>query len=254
MPIIKKEEVRLGGDQTLASRPAAASGARTAVPSRVPATAEEIAAGTPLPQTDDLNRQEAKDYIESLKEKAQQEVTKILAAAQAQAQKEFEEAKQKGYEAGQQAAQKTAGEQSAQALATLNEAILAKKKIIKSSEPDILKLSLKIAEQVIKSEVSLNKDVVMNIVAEAVSKITDREQVVIRVNPSNIEQIKAQKSRLLSLIDGVKNLTIQEDATVDAGGCIIETSLGFVDARIGTKLTAIEEALARVGEDEKSGD
>lgn len=257
MPIIKKEEIKVAGNIVLEkqawpagrAQPAAASSAL----GRIPATASEITDSAPAPAADALDRQEAREYISSLKARAQQEVEKILAAAQTQAKQEMDESRKKGYAAGQQQARSETGQKTAQALATLNEALALKKKIIKSSEPDILKLALKIAEQIIRSEVSLNKDVVMNIVAEAVAKITDREQVVIRVNPANLEQIKVQRSRLLSLIDGVKNLTIQEDSQVDPGGCIIETSLGFVDARLATKLAAVEEALQKVGEDEKSG-
>lgn len=256
MPIIKKDEIRVRGDFRLEKKGFSARETAPAEASRSIASgagllsASQITAAAP-PPAETLDRQEARGYIDSLKQKAQQEVEKILAQAQKQAQQEYEQAKRRGYEEGQKKAAGEARDKINQALSTLTEAITAKKKIIRSSEPDILKLAVKIAEQVIKSEVSINKDVVMNIVAEAVSKITDREQVVIRVNPANVDQIKGQKSRLLALIDGVKNLTIQEDNQVDPGGCIVETTLGFVDARIATKLTAIEDALKRVGEEDE---
>ena len=54
------------------------------------------------------------------------------------------------------------------------------------------------------------------------------------------------------MLDGVKSFSILEDANVEPGGCIIETNLGFVDARISTKLKAIEEALLKVAPEEKA--
>jgi flagellar assembly protein FliH len=50
------------------------------------------------------------------------------------------------------------------------------------------------------------------------------------------------------LVDGVKNFSILEDPGVEAGGCIIETNLGYVDARISTKLAVMQDALFKVAE------
>ena len=115
----------------------------------------------------------------------------------------------------------------------------------------MLRLSLKIAEQIIRSEVSLHRDVSLNIVSEAISRVSDREQIIVRANREDAEYLKRYKDRLAGMLDGVKSFSILEDANVEAGGCIIETNLGFVDARISTKLKAIEEALLKVAPDEK---
>jgi flagellar biosynthesis/type III secretory pathway protein FliH len=49
----------------------------------------------------------------------------------------------------------------------------------------------------------------------------------------------------------VKSFSIIEDANIEPGGCIIETNLGFIDARIATKLKSIEEALQRVSSEDR---
>jgi len=131
---------------------------------------------------------------------------------------------------------------------TLNEAIKQRKRIIKDSENEIVRLSLKIAEQIIRSEVSVNKDVVMNIVAEAINRVSDRESVIVKVNKDDAEFIKNNKDKLSGIVDGVKNLSILEDSQVDPGGCVIETNLGFVDARISTKISLIEQAIGKAQE------
>ena len=51
------------------------------------------------------------------------------------------------------------------------------------------------------------------------------------------------------MLDGVKSLSIIEDSNIEPGGCIIETNLGFIDARISTKIKAIEEALEKTSEE-----
>jgi len=105
---------------------------------------------------------------------------------------------------------------------------------------------LKVSEQIIKSEVSLHRDVSLNIVSDAISRVSDREQVIIKVNREDLENIKKYKDRIGSIVDGIKSLSIVEDSVVEPGGCVIETNLGYVDARISTKIAAIEEAFRKV--------
>jgi flagellar assembly protein FliH len=133
----------------------------------------------------------------------------------------------------------------------MNQAIIARRKIIKDAEGEILRLAVKVAEQVIRSEVSLHRDVSLNIVSEAISRVTDREQIIIKVNREDVEYIKKYKDRIAGIVDGVKSISILEDSQVEPGGCVIETNLGYVDARIITKLKAIEEAFKKVRESEE---
>lgn len=178
-------------------------------------------------------------------EQAQSEAQEILENAQSEAALRSEKAAEEGLEEGKREGEQKVAEQMAEALDVLNQAIKERKKIIKDAESELVRLSLKIAEQIIRSEVSLHKDVVMNIIAEAISRVSDRENVLIKVSRDDIEQVKSYKDRISGIVDGVKNLSILEDSQIEAGGCVIETNLGYVDARISTKLGLIEQALKK---------
>ncbi|HTY12837.1 MAG TPA: FliH/SctL family protein [Candidatus Omnitrophota bacterium] len=173
---------------------------------------------------------------------ADSEARQIIERANHEARAIVEKAKQDGYEAGRAEADQKIKE----ALETLNQAVIERKKIVKDAEAEILRLALKVAEQIIRSEVSLHRDVSMNIVTEAINRISDREQVIVRANREDAEYIKHYKDRLSGILDGVKSFSVIEDSTIEPGGCIVETNLGYVDARISTKLKAIEEALEKV--------
>ena len=129
--------------------------------------------------------------------------------------------KEEATEAGRREGREEASARLEEALATLNQAVKERKSIIKDAEGELLRLSLKIAEQII-----------------------------VRVNREDAEYLKRFKDRLAGMMDGVKSFSILEDAGVEPGGCIIETNLGFVDARISTKLKAIEDALFKVAPEE----
>ncbi|MBU0572983.1 MAG: hypothetical protein KKH83_00720 [Candidatus Margulisbacteria bacterium] len=133
---------------------------------------------------------------------------------------------------------------------TLNESVKERKKIIKDAESEILRLAIRAAEQIIRSEVSLHRDVCLNIVSEAINRVSDREQVMVKVNREDAEYIKRYKDRLAGILDGVKSFSILEDSTIEPGGCVVETNLGYVDARISTKLRTLEESLQRMVSEE----
>ena len=177
---------------------------------------------------------------------ARTEAQKIIAAALAEADRLREETR----EAGRREGREEAAARIEEALATLNQAVKERKKIIKDAEGELLRLALKIAEQIIRSEVSLHRDVSLNIVSEAIGRVSDREQIIIKVNREDAEYIKRYKDRLAGMLDGVKSFSIIEDANIEPGGCVIETNLGFIDARIATKLKSIEEALQKVNTEE----
>jgi len=177
--------------------------------------------------------------------KAQSDAQRLVEDARHEASSIKEKAKEEGLKEGRSKGEEELSQKLKEALTTLNQAIEERKKIIKDAEPEILRLSIRVAEQIIRSEVSLHRDVCLNIVAEAINRVSDREQVIVKVNREDAEYIKRYKDRLSGILDGVKSFSIIEDSQIEAGGCVIETNLGYVDARISTKLKSIEEAFEK---------
>ncbi len=242
MGIIKKDKIQESGDFYLKPEDFAPQDI-----SLVNVPEEEI-----IPVEDDLEKAEnqAEKIVMSAKQKSQE----ILHKAQEEAEIIKKEAFEKGAESGRRQCQEEAAKKMEEALKTLNEAVKERKKIIKDAESEILRLALRVAEQVIRSEVSLHRDVCLNIVSDAISRVSDREQIILRVSHEDVEQIKKFKDRIAGIADGVKSFSILEDSNVESGGCIIETNLGFVDARISTKLAAIEDAFHLLMGRESYGD
>ncbi|MBU0629353.1 MAG: hypothetical protein KKC80_00355 [Candidatus Margulisbacteria bacterium] len=196
----------------------------------------------PAPSTTSAVIRASGENLDRARSEAQRIIDQAIAEADRIRQQSVDEGKVEGKE---EAAQKIQ-----EALATINEAVKERKTIIKDAESEILRLSLRVAEQIIRSEVSLHRDVCLNIVTEAIGRVSDREQIIVRVNREDAEYLKRYKDRLAGMLDGVKSLSILEDSNIEPGGCIIETNLGFVDARIATKIKSIEEALHKVAAEE----
>ena len=195
---------------------------------------------------EEVPQEELESKAQDVLSAARGEADSIVENARQEGQEIIKSSKEQGLEEGRQQGQQQVDDNIKEAMETLNQAVKERKRIIRDAESEILRLSLKIAEQVIRSEVSLHKDVIMNMVAEAINRISDRENIIIKVNREDAEQLKQNKEKIAGLVDGVKNLSIIEDSQIEPGGCIIETNLGYVDARISTKLSLIEQQMKRV--------
>lgn len=249
MGLIKKIQIEEKGEVTV-SRPAALKEAGVSL--KPAPTEEKISFRREEPAIEAHRPEEVEiPTPRVITPQKRKEAENIVKKAEQEAQKIREEARQEGIKLGKEEGKKEYEDKIKEALEVLNKAVKERKKIIKDSESEILRLSLKAAEQIIRSEVSLHRDVCLNIVSEAISRVSDREQIIVRVNREDSEYIKKFKDRLTSMLDGVKSFSVLEDSSVEPGGCVIETNLGYVDARISTKIKALAEAFKKVEEKEE---
>jgi flagellar assembly protein FliH len=109
-------------------------------------------------------------------------------------------------------------------------------------EQEVVELALAIARKVICREIEVDKEVVVCVASEALSKVEDPGNVKIKLNPSDLQFIKETKYQLSELIGNIDNVTIEPGENIRSGGCVIETNLGEIDARIEKQLQAIEES------------
>ena len=109
-------------------------------------------------------------------------------------------------------------------------------------ETEVVELALAIARKVICREVSMDKETVVCVAREALAKVEDPGKIKIKMNPADLRFINETKYQLANLIDGVNSVTIEAEENIQSGGCVIETDLGEIDARIEKQLQAVEES------------
>jgi flagellar assembly protein FliH len=110
-------------------------------------------------------------------------------------------------------------------------------------EGEIVDLVIATTQKVIQREVDVQKDMILGILKEAIAKVTDREQIRVRISPSDFDLVRAHKSDIVQAIDGIKHLVIQKDEAISRGGAIVETDHGTIDARIEQRFSEVEKAL-----------
>ena len=111
----------------------------------------------------------------------------------------------------------------------------------------MINLVLLIASKVIKVISENQKNVVINNVIQALRKLKNRGEVVIRVNLEDVKLTSDHVKDFMRMVENVSSITVVEDSTVDRGGCLIETDFGEIDARISSQFREIEEKIMELG-------
>jgi flagellar assembly protein FliH len=110
-------------------------------------------------------------------------------------------------------------------------------------EREAYRFAVAVAERIVKREITLDESVVMRQMREAIRRIVGVEIITVRVHPEDEVLVRSHRSAMLSSSDSVREILIEGDESIERGGCILESSTGNVDARIGSQLRQIETAL-----------
>ena len=153
-------------------------------------------------------------------------------------------ARREGHAAGYDEGQMSAAGSLAPVIQALQSAVGAmaanEAQLTAQAEKAVVELSLAIADKVIPKAISELPDTLLTVVNQALSKVLTGTCLNLRVNPGDLERLKANQSDLaLPSIDPAR-LTWSADPSVASGGCIVETDFGDIDARIEHQLTLIE--------------
>ncbi len=124
----------------------------------------------------------------------------------------------------------------------ITEASIKAREIFLNNKEEMIKLSVIMAEKIIKKEVK-DKGVLVSNLIEAMKKAQNNKELKIYVNWEQIIYKEELREKLQSSFQGIENLEIIEDRTVSPGGCIIQTKLGKIDASIENQLEVLINSL-----------
>ena len=180
-------------------------------------------------------------------ERGKFEAEKMIKEAELKVSEIEHEAYKRGYDAGREEGYKEGQAEVMRLIDRLgtivSTAVDIRDDIIRSSEKLMTEMILMIARKVIKDEIVERREVVINNIKEALQRVKDRDRIDIRVNFADLDMTTAHKDELIKMMESLKKVNIYEDSRVERGGCIIETDVGAIDARISTQLESIEEAI-----------
>lgn len=129
-------------------------------------------------------------------------------------------------------------------LKVVSQALLqAKEEALNQAQKEVVEMALAIAKRVVRANVQVNKEIVTNMVEESLRRVVDRERILIRVNPKDVEEIRGHRDEYTSSVEGIESLEIVADRRVSPGGCVVETNTGNIVADLDAQLEEIKENL-----------
>jgi flagellar biosynthesis/type III secretory pathway protein FliH len=194
---------------------------------------------------------------------AQEKGRRLLAEAQTQAKALTAAARNTGRDAGYAeglAAGRKAGHDEARAAATqkfaaesasvlkmlgavLEQLEAQKLRVIADALHDQLALAHAIAEKVTRLRVELDGEAARANLEAAVRHVAGASNVVVRVNPADLEAAETFAPQLVGQVGGLASIDVQSDASISRGGCLVRYGAGRIDAGIDTQLALIARQL-----------
>ena len=226
-----------------------------------------VEAGQVLTETKILSEQllhQAQTDAGRILQKASQEASKEAEAIKQTAQKDgyaqgheqgtqhghdegYRDGYQQGLEEGTAAARQEMADKFNQSVKQAEKMLLqaeeARNQIVLGADRQIIELALAVASKVLAREIEGNPLIILPIVTEALEKVRDQAQLVVRVNPIHYSLLLEAKNDLQRMIGGQQEITILSDPSLGEADCLVETGNGTVDARLETQMTALRQRL-----------
>ncbi len=213
---------------------------------------EPFTIAPPPVDTDEIARQAhqlvttAEERAKALLEDAHARAGTLIADAAARADDLIEATKAQAHSDGYAEGAAAADHEMSDMMATMRNLVemarVERHKLMEDAEPELVRLSIGIAERVLHQQIALDRGVVVEMAKVALARLVDRESVTVRVNPGDIERMREHREEFLSNGD-IKNFRVIEDQRVGRGGVVVETDGGTIDARISTQINEAKRVL-----------
>src|SRR3954454_11127701 len=171
-------------------------------------------------------------------------VMDVLAEARAEAEQIREAARQEGYAAGR-----------ADAIASLEPALAALTQALADVrdaqaeqslelERRAVELGLGLARKVVAGALSVEPELVVEVITGVLRGIVERERVTVLVNPADLDIVREAMDGLRDSLGGIDHCVVEAERRVGRGGCLVHTPMVEIDATVETKLERAGEVVA----------
>ena len=181
---------------------------------------------------------------------------RVLADAHTEAELIRDHARAEGHSEGVAQGRAEGVAQAHAAALALNEALAELRRheheLAQNVERDAVQLALALAAKILAGTLEVEPERVLDVVAGALRRLSDRRQIVVLVDPEDLDCVSEALAELRAQAGGVELCEVHADRRVGRGGAIVRTLECEVDATVQTQLErAREVVLAELGGQEE---
>jgi flagellar assembly protein FliH len=155
----------------------------------------------------------------------------------------YGEGHQQGYADGVAAAQAAAAQEVGRLASITASVFQDHAAFYRAAENQVLDLAVQLARKVIEREVENVPDLAVSVIRAALEEMDARTTVRVRVSPEDAELLRRKWDEVVPPVIGANRAELVVDPRVQAGGAIVETAQGQVDAQLESKLAQLTGSL-----------
>ncbi len=106
----------------------------------------------------------------------------------------------------------------------------------------VMPVAIKAAKKIVIEELTIKPEVIKTIVANTLKTVAQHKRVVLYVSKEDFEMIESEKNELKKIFEELEALSVRERDNIEPGGCVIETEIGIVNARLQDRWRTLEDA------------
>ncbi len=174
-------------------------------------------------------------------------VQEIIGQAKQRADEIAREAYEKGFAQGE-AAGFEFGNKKAESVAqaflnVITEVRNLRHEVLAQAEREAVALAMRIAEQVIAHEISVQEETILHVARAALQLAAGQDRIRIVLHPEDHAFWINSADVLQSALDGMGEVTVDTNPDIRRGGCLIQTEFGEINAEVDRKIALVFQAL-----------
>lgn len=107
----------------------------------------------------------------------------------------------------------------------------------------VLDFSLKLAGKIVHRVIEVDREVIVNQVAQALSLVLQPMDVSVKINPADRPLLEEVAPRLTAELINIRHVNLVDDDQVCPGGCLVQYGQGQIDATITTQMQRVVELM-----------
>jgi flagellar assembly protein FliH len=172
---------------------------------------------------------------------------RLLAQAGAEAERIRKLAREEGYADGRAAGHEDGLAEISTAVSGLGQALRGveslRTEVADAVEHDAIELALALAAKILAGALQARPELVVEVVQGALRRVSERRRITVLLNPADLETVRAAIGDLQTQVNGIELCDLQPEERVGAGGAIVRTPEGEVDASLQTQLERAREVI-----------
>jgi len=114
---------------------------------------------------------------------------------------------------------------------------------IKSLEPELVDLIIRICRKLVSDSLHTNPQVILHLIRQGLAQSNFTGDVTLRVSKEDYDNVISNKEALMESVEGGAELLILKDFGLGLGDCVIETPFGVIDSSLDMQFEEIRESL-----------